>query len=132
MELKLYQKKEIRMKKFIAILTVVLVLFGAGFLIGMNTFVKGNIATIVFKNQTERSIMTATVSHETGSTIAANIRKNHSQRVRFFTKAPNRYSLKITFDDNRTIYSASDRAIKNGETNIETVRDSVIDGTVDK
>jgi hypothetical protein len=121
-----------RMKKFFALFAGAFVLFGAGFLVGMNSFVKGNIASIVFKNQAERSIMTAVVSHETGSTIAANIKRDRSQRVRFFTKGPNRYSLKITFDDNRTIYSASDRAIKNGEVNIETVRDSVIVGTADK
>jgi hypothetical protein len=114
------------MKKFIAIITGALVLFGAGFFIGNNTFEKGNIASIIFENQAERSIMTAIVSHETGSTITANIKKGRSQRVRFFNKGSTRYSLKITFDDNRTIYSASDRAIKNGEVNIETVRDSVI------
>jgi hypothetical protein len=87
---------------------------------------KGAIATIDIINQSGRAIMTATVNHEKGSSIAANIKPNRKQHVRFYSKGPNRYSLTITFDNNKTIRSETDRTIKNGEIIRETVNDSTI------
>jgi hypothetical protein len=114
------------MKKFLIVVIVGIVLIGTGFFIGRHSYMKGNIAAIDIVNQSGRSIMTATVNHEKGSAIAANIKKNRSQRVRFFTHGPNRYSLKITFDNNQTIYSAADRDIRNGEAIREIVSDSTM------
>ncbi len=63
------------MKKFVTIISIALILLVVGYFIGIYTFVNGNIASVIIKNQTERSIMTATINHESGSIIAANIKK---------------------------------------------------------
>lgn len=120
------------MKKFVTIISIALILLVVGYFIGIYTFVNGNIASVIIKNQTERSIMTATINHESGSIIAANIKKGHSQRTRFVTNGGKTYSIKVTFDDNRTIYSDSDRAIKNGDITVEAVTDSGIVSTTRK
>jgi hypothetical protein len=114
------------MKKFLFVVVAAIVLFGTGFFIGMHLTLKGNLAEIAIENRSEHSIMTAIVSHEKGSAIAANIKKNRTQRVRFFTHGPNHYTMRVTFDDNRTIYSQDRRPIENGETVRETVTDSTV------
>ncbi|MBN1130998.1 MAG: hypothetical protein JXA71_18560 [Chitinispirillaceae bacterium] len=118
------------MKKFLTAVIIGFVLLATGFFLGMFLAMKSNIASIEIVNRSDRSIMTATVSHEKGSAIAANIKKNHKQRVRFFTRGLNNYSLKITFDNNMTIYSETGRPVKNGDTVREIVTDSTI--TVEK
>jgi hypothetical protein len=54
------------------------------------------------------------------------IKKNQKQRLRFFTKDQNNYTIRVTFDDNRTIYSQTHRPIKSGDAVLETVTDSTI------
>jgi len=114
------------MKKILLIIGGTIVVFISGFIIGRRTFMKGNIASVIIRNQSAHTIMTATINHETGSVIAANIKKGRSEHVRFLTGSPNSYSITATFDDNRTIYSDSARAIENGNIIVETIRDSVI------
>jgi hypothetical protein len=114
------------MKKFLVATAVALALLGSGIILGMNISSKGNLAAIDIENRSKHTIMTAIVSHEQGSAIAANIKKNHTQRLRFFTRGPNHYTVRTTFDDNRTIYSQASRAIKNGERLREIVDDSTI------
>lgn len=114
------------MKKFLYVIVAALVLFGTGFFLGMNLTLKGNLAAIDIDNRSGHSIMTAIASHEKGSAIAANIKKNHKQRLRFFTQGQNNYTIRVTFDDNRTIYSTTARPIKNGESVGEIVDDSTI------
>jgi hypothetical protein len=114
------------MKKILIFLAAALLLLGAGIIIGVNLSDKWNLAGVKIENRSGRVIMTAIVSHEKGSAIAANIKKNHNQRVRFFTQGQNYYTIRATFDDNRTIYSQARRPIKNGETAKEIVDDSTI------
>jgi hypothetical protein len=114
------------MKKVLTTIILALVLFGAGMLIGMNIENKNTLAAIDIENRSARPIMTAIVNHEQGSAVAANIKKSRTQRVRFFTKGQNHYTIRVTFDDNRTVYSQARRSIKNGETAREIVDDSTI------
>ena len=114
------------MKKIIAVIIISLVLFGAGILLGMNIENKRNLAGVDVENRSGHTIMTAIVSYEQGNVTAANIKKNRTRRVRFFTHGPNHYTIRVTLDDNRTIYAQSRRAIKNGETVRELVTDSTV------
>jgi hypothetical protein len=114
------------MKKIVAAITIALSLFTAGIILGMSIANKGNLAAVAIENRSRHAIMTAIVNHEQGSAIAANIKKNRTHRIRFFTHGPNNYAIRITFDDNRTIYSQARRPIRNGGTVQEIVDDSTI------
>ena len=104
----------------------IVVLAASMFVFGLNRGLNWNLAEVDIVNKAGHAIMTATINHEKGSAIAANIKRNKKERVRFFTKGINTYSLRVTFDNNTTLYSEGKRIIKNGEIIIETIGDSAI------
>jgi multisubunit Na+/H+ antiporter MnhC subunit len=122
----LIRKENSPLEKPLAGAIVAAVLFCAGFFLGLRHEKRRSCVAIEILNQSVHAIMTVTVRHQNGSVIAANIKKNHKQRIRFLTKGQNTYSLTITFDNNKTIYSKFDRVIHNGETIRETVTDSIV------
>ena len=117
------------MKKMLIGLAVAVTLPLAGFIFGLNRGMRLNIVDVYIVNGSNRTIMAATIQHEKGSVIAANIKSNRKERVRFYSAGRNRYSMRVTFDDNRTLYSDSSRAVHSGETLTETVNDSAITAT---
>jgi hypothetical protein len=102
------------------------VLFCAGFILGFRHEKRRSSAAVEIVNQSGHAIMTVTVRHQSGSVRAVNIKKRHKARIRFITRGPNTYSLKIILDNNKTIYSEIDRTIRNGEVIVETVTDATV------
>jgi hypothetical protein len=122
----LIRKEYSPLKKPLAGAIVAAVLFGSGFFLVLRHEKKRSCAVVEIVNQSGHAIMTVNVRYQNGCVMAANIKKNHKERIRFLTKGQNTYSLKITFDSNKTIYSEPDRAIRNGETIRETVTDTTV------
>lgn len=114
------------MKKVLLWCGAAVVLLTTGVVVGIFMANSWNLASVEFRNRSSHPIMTAIVSHEKGSVIAANIKKNRTQRVRFYTRGQNHYTVRVTFDDNRTIYSQVRRPVKNGVTVQESISDSAI------
>jgi hypothetical protein len=113
-------------RKFILGTLFFVVVVGVVFLIGRNSGIKSITATIDLYNGSNFSIMTAVVEHETGSSIVASIKRNRTQKIRLLVQGPTAYSLKVTFENNKTIYSRKNRYIKNGDKIKEIVSDSTI------
>ncbi|MBN1128430.1 MAG: hypothetical protein JXA71_05555 [Chitinispirillaceae bacterium] len=103
-----------------------IVLFCAGYILGLRHEKRRSSAVVEIVNRSGHSIMTVNLRHQSGSVRAVNIKKRHKARIRFITRGPNSYSLKIILDNNKTIYSEIDRTIRNGEVIVETVTDSTV------
>ncbi|MBN2037906.1 MAG: hypothetical protein JW768_14285 [Chitinispirillaceae bacterium] len=122
----LHNQEDTSMKKLLAGAIVTALLFGIGFLLGLHRGSRKNIAAVDIVNESGIAIMTATIRHEAGTVIAANIKKNRRERVRFYTKRPNGYTITVTLENNRTLYSDTSRAIQGGDLVREVVSDSAI------
>jgi hypothetical protein len=115
------------MKKLLFIVAGLCAFALAGFIAGILFEKNATQAVLTIDNQSGSVIMTAVADHEKGSAIAANIGKNRKGRLIVFTKGKTRFSLKATLSNNRTIYSASDLSLKNGDRIGVMVTDSTID-----
>jgi hypothetical protein len=118
--------EDMSMKKLLVGAIIAAVLFCIGYFLGLNRGVRKNIASVEIVNESGMAIMTATIRHEAGTVIVANIKKNRRERVRFYTKGPNSYTLSVTLENNRTLYCDTSRVILSGETVKEVVGDSTI------
>jgi hypothetical protein len=114
------------MRKFIMGLSFFVVVLGIVFFIGRDSGIKSISATIDLYNGSNSTVMTAVVQHETGSSIIASINKNRTKKIRILVQDSTDYSLKATFENNKTVYSQKNRYIKHGNEVKEIITDSTI------
>ena len=113
------------MNKFITITVVVLISAIILFTIGYQTALHSTLVTVSIRNNSSFDIGAAQIEHAQGTVSAANIKRNHTSKVRFYSKGQNTYKLSILFNNNKSIYS-EERTTKPGNTTKEIVTDSTI------
>jgi len=113
------------MKKFLTIVIAFIVLAGSIFVVGYQIALRATLVTVVVRNNSSFIIGAARVEHEQGTAAAANIKRNHTAAIRFYSKGQNTCKISAMFDNNRTIYSKA-RQIKPGDKIKGFVTDSAI------
>jgi hypothetical protein len=101
-------------------------IMGVVFFMGRISGVKSICSTVNVYNGGSSSIMTAEVEHETGSSIAASIKKKRTRKIRILVRDSTAFSLKATFENNKTVYSQKIGPIKTGNEIKLVVTDSTI------
>jgi hypothetical protein len=114
------------MKKSLTVVFGLAAFFLFGFILGIRFEKRASVAAIELYNQSGATIMTAVANHDHGSALAANIGKNKKGRISFLTKGRTSYSLKVTFPNNKTVYSNAMANIKNGDCITVIVTDTTI------
>jgi len=113
------------MKKLLTFIIVLIILMSIVFIAGYRIALRATLVTVTIRNNASLTIGSARVEHEQGTVVAADIKRNRTARIPFYSKGKNRYKLSVVFENNRTLYSA-DRQVKPGDRLQESVTDSVI------